>query len=168
MAICKKARAQMAARIQTMRGLTHAQRGIARALLMACDPAGRVVATYDRIAKLAGAARSTVGAAIQALELALVGLLEVVRRKADRPGRNGGTVRANAVNLYLWTLPAEPVSHKSEDRSGSTKQDLPMDPELAAVLARFGNAIADARDAALTGTPNRATVAAGSGEVWRP
>ncbi len=158
----------MAARIQGMRGLTHAQRGIARALLMACDPAGRVVATYDRIAELAGAARSTVGKAIRAIELALVGLLEVVRRKADRPGRNGGTVRANAVNLYLWSLPAARPAHKSEDRRESTKQDLPMDPGLAAVLARLGNAIADARDAALTGPPNHATVRPVSGEVWRP
>ncbi|WP_376956432.1 hypothetical protein ABNQ39_00285 (plasmid) [Azospirillum sp. A26] len=168
MAIDRNARARMAARIQAMRGLTHAQRGIARALLMACDQFGRVKATYDRIARLSGAARSTVGAAVQALELVLAGLLQVVRRKADRPGRNGGTVRANAVNLYLWTIPAAAPAHKSEDRPGSTKQDPPMDPALAAALARFGNAIADARDAALTAPPNRATVAAGSGRVWRP
>lgn len=158
----------MAARIQAMDVLTHAQRGIARAILMACDALGRFEGPYERIAKLAGARRSTVGLAIKAIERVLAGLFQVVRRKADRPGRNGGTVRANATNLYIWTLPAEAVSHKSEDRPGSTKTVYISDPELDSVLARFGNAIADARDAALTGPPNHATVAAGSGEVWRP
>jgi hypothetical protein len=78
---------------------------------------------------------------------------------------------ANATNLYIWTLPAEPVSHKSEDRPESTKKDLPMDLDFAKTMHRLGEAIRKREEelaAALTAPPNRATVPARSGEVWRP
>lgn len=144
-----RARAKLAARIQSLRSLTHAQRGIAKEALMAADrKTGRAMLTYERLMQRAGAARSTVADAIKAMERELRDVLEVVRRKAERPGRNGGTVRANDVNLYLWTLKIEPPAHKSERRGESTDsfKSMPMDPGLAAVLARYGSAIADERD----------------------
>lgn len=163
MSIDRNARARMASRIQATRALTHAQRGIARAILMACDcRTGRTVATYDKIAELAGAARSTVGKAVERIERIFADVLEVVRRKENRRGRNGGTVRANAVNLYLWRLPAAPAPHKSEGRAESTNQTITMDPELSAVLVRLGNSVA-AREARLTDLANAPNLPGGSG-----
>jgi hypothetical protein len=148
MPIDRNARARLFARIQADRSLTLGARAVARAIVASCDGKGRTRRTYDAIARLAGVDRRTVSRALPQIEHRLV---DVHRTREPRRGRNGGTVLARGVNLYLVRdLPAA-TAHKGQDATETTNQQkpveqAPLDPALAAVLARLGTAIADRRD----------------------
>lgn len=147
MAIDRNARARLFQRIQADRSLSLGARAVARAILQLADNMGRCRRTYDAIASQAGIDRRTVSRALQCLGR----YLDIHRSRQTRPGRNGGLlVMARAVNLYMLRVPAEfAPSHKGQDATVSTNQlnntlvQAPLDPSLAAALARLGHAIAD-------------------------
>jgi DNA-binding MarR family transcriptional regulator len=110
-----------------------------------CDP------SLDTIAKAAGMARSTVAAALNRLEAA--GIIERIRR-ARWIRVNGRKRCVQWSNAYLLNVPAcyrkdegdYSKSSKSERQPPTTAADIknqpPMPADLAAALARLGNAIA--------------------------
>lgn len=160
MGIDRNARVRFVARLQSDRSLTLGDRAVGRVIIMDfldCRTS-RARVDYDRIARAAGVDRRTVSRALPKLGR----YIEVFRSHRARAGRNGGTVRARDVNTYLVTIPAEPCSHKGQAATGTTDSLIPMamDPALAAVLARFGTAIADERDRC-----SRVNMPGGGGDV---
>jgi len=150
MAIDRNARARLFQRIQADRSLTLGARAIARAIVQLSDGMGRCRRTYDALASAAGVDRRTVSRALKHLGR----YIDIHRSRVIRPGRNGGRlVMARGVNLYMVRLPADfAASHKGQDATESTNQPnkpvplAPINPGLAAALARLGHAIADRRD----------------------
>ena len=110
-----------------------------------CDP------SLDTIAKAAGMARSTVAAALNRLEAA--GIIERIRR-ARWIRVNGRKRCVQWSNAYLLNVPScyrkdegdYSKSSKSERQPPTTAADIknqpPIPADLAASLARLGNAIA--------------------------
>jgi DNA-binding MarR family transcriptional regulator len=113
-----------------------------------CDP------SLDTIAKAAGMARSTVVAALNRLEAA--GILERIRR-ARWIRENGRKRCVQWSNAYLLNVPScyrkeegnfaiSDTSSETGNRPPTTAADIknppPMPADLAASLARLGNAIA--------------------------
>src|SRR3954462_13267944 len=113
-----------------------------------CDP------SLDTIAKAAGMARSTVVEALKRLEAA--GIIERIRR-AQWVRQNGRKRCVQWSNAYLLNVPTcfrkeegdyaiSAKSSKSEKKPETTAADIknqpPMHPDVAAALARLGNAMA--------------------------
>lgn len=123
MAIDRNARVRLANSLSADRSLTHAQRGIIRALLMKfldCRT-GRARVDYDRIAEAAGCDRSTVRRA----QAAIARFFEIFKAWKDRPGRNGGIVRGRDVNTYIVrALPAAQVSLQGQEEPGTTLRNI--------------------------------------------
>lgn len=123
MALCRNARIRLVTRLQADKSLTHATRAVGRVIIMNFLDmrSGRAVVGYEKIAEAAGCDRASVARALPKL----VRYIQVHRQHKDRPGRNGGWVRARDVNIYMVCLPqaeAQDVasSHKAHPATGST------------------------------------------------
>ena len=156
--IDRNARARLGAKLRADRHLTATTRLVAQAALFACTDArtGRCQASRARLAHEAGCHKDTVTTATNALQAA--GYLAVVPTYGDRRRQEGGRwFRPRAANVLEWRFPAGFFLKGDRPAYPSLKitkmEPAPLDPALAAVLARFGTAIADR--AGLPGGPAR-------------
>ena len=150
MAIDRNARARLGAKIRADSRLTPATRLVANAALFAAMDArtGRCQAYRCRLAQEAGVGERSVTRATNALQVA--GYIAVVPTYGQRRRESGGRwFRPRGPNVLEWRIPADfflSAKMAADPSSSSKKVELaPLDPALAAVLARFGNAIADRR-----------------------
>ncbi len=146
--IDRNVRARLGARLRADKSLTPSTRLVAHAALFAAMDArtGRCQAYRARLAHEAGCHVDTVTTATKKLEAA--GYIKIVPTYGQRRRQQGGRwFRPRGANVIEWVLPAcfFLKGHRPADPSIPSKKmaPAPLDPALAAVLARFGTAIAD-------------------------
>jgi len=157
--IDRNLRARLGVKLRQDRRLTGTTFRVAQAALFGCMDArtGRCQAYRARLAHEAGCSERSVTRATQALETA--GYVKVVPTYGQRRRISGGRwFRPRGANVLEWLVSADFfLSAKMAAQPSPLLKPIdnaPLDPALAAVLARFGNAIADSR-----GLPNASACA---------
>ena len=146
MTLDRNARARIGAEIRMNKALTGSAVRVAQALLFQFMGAvGRAWPSYESLAEAAGVStRQTIRAVVQLVDL---GYITKTKRWADNRAikRAGRWVPNQLTNMYLWVR-GFVLSDKTalKPRPESKPEATPPLPDgLAAVLTRFGNAIAD-------------------------
>lgn len=154
--IDRNVRARLGAKLRQDRRLTGTTFRVAQAALFGCMDArtGRCQAFRARLAHEAGVSERSVSRATNALQAA--GYVKVVPTYGQRRRIIGGRwFRPRGANVLEWLVSADFfLSAKLAAVPSPLLKPMfnaPLDPTLAAVLARFGNAIADR-----AGLPGRA------------
>ena len=144
--IDRNARARLAVRLRRDSNLNHSVFRVATALLFACmnGKNGRVQAFRQFLADEAEVSLSSVDRAIVALKAG--GYLDVVPTWGQRMRQLGGRwFRPRGASVFVWRTELFLVVKKREDsrQKYNNQPQPPLDPDLAAALARLGHAMAD-------------------------
>ena len=150
MQLDRNARARIGAEIRMNKALTGATVRVALALLFQfMGAAGRAWPSYETLAEAAGVSpRQTIRAVAQLVSL---GYITKTKRWASNRAikRAGRWIPNQLTNMYLWikgfALSDKPAVNPRPIYKPEEKPPLlpPISDALAAVLTRFGNAIAD-------------------------
>jgi len=145
MQIDRNERARIGVLIRKDDRLTPTAKHVAHTLLFFFMGAlGQAWPSFETLAAEAGVSISSAKRAIP--QLTAAGYLTKTQRRGKYPTKRGNRwVPTLLSNLYIWVQRLS-VSSTQEPRPIIKKEPpAPLPPELAAVLARFGNAIADSR-----------------------